>query len=439
LDLYSKLFTDKFIIMQKTNKRHPEYQYHVTLFCSGNIPHDKADVEAAEIISRGIAKRDFVLVNGASKEGLMGVTGKSAYKNGGKVYGVGIKDYEPDIYEWFHNWEGYSSYEHRIKRLTDLGDVFIALNGGLGTLHEILTIHINQLLGKEKRPIIILEPMAKLYRELCQEIKLEGLYWEESPEHIYYAANASEALSILDRITSNYRNSNYINKLYYPACNAREIYEDVATYTETYQVLYEQQKLTILPGVFPPNRFRTSSIFGKLIKELDLINKTVFDIGCGPGNLSILAAKQGAQSVVAVDKNAIAVQNTKLNVAEHRLDNVVVHHGSVFDSLKNQKADVIFFNPPFHKDQVKQTDTDLIHSVLTNNFEVLIRFFANVDSYLKPNGSIYLAFSNKDQVALEKLEHLMSRFKTNLIKHQYQGTNADVRIYQLKNKSVSPQ
>src|SRR5690348_16338301 len=98
------------------------FKYHVTLMCSGNDTDNPKYLSDAKEIARGIAKRDFVLCNGASKVGLMGVTGREAAAHGGEVYGVGLKDYEPEIYDWFTNWEGFGEYKNRIRRLTDLAD-----------------------------------------------------------------------------------------------------------------------------------------------------------------------------------------------------------------------------------------------------------------------------------------------------------------------------
>jgi len=413
-------------------KKNLGYKYHITLMCSGNDTKNKKYIKDAEEIAKGIANRNFVLVNGASKFGLMGVTGRAAKKAGGEVYGVGLNDYEPEIHNWFSNWDGYSTYNYRIKRLTDLGDVFIALAGGLGTIHEILDIHINQFLGKETKPIIILSPMAEIYEDLCNKVKAEGLYWDKLPEYIYFAKDYNEALIKLDEVIKNYDKTGYINKTYYPVMSSTEIYKHIKEVDEKYSVLFSGMKLIIHPDVYPPNRFRSSLTFAKYLNSKSCKNKIVFDIGCGAGNLGLLAAKSGAKQVLSVDINPAAVENTKENINALKLKNIDVREGSVFNAIGNQKADLILFHPPFHKEKVEANQTKLMHCVSTNGFEVLDKFFNEFENYLNPNGMVYLGFSNKDKDSLKHLELLMKKYNTKLIAHEYKGSKADYLLYQIK-------
>ena len=408
------------------------FKYHVTLMCSGNETTNEKYLQDAKDIATGIAKRNFVLVNGASKVGLMGVTGREARKAGGEVYGVGLKDYEPKIHDWFSNWEGFSSYSLRVRRLTDLADVFIAMAGGLGTIHEILDVHINQFLGKEERPLIIMSPMAEIYKTICDNVKKEGLYWDKLPEHIYFVKDAEEALKTLDEIISKYDDSGYINKKYYPVLSPEEIYENIKRYDEKYHILYAGLELVVYPDVYPPNRFRSSLIFAKYITKELCEGKVIFDIGCGPGNLGILGAMNGAKKVISVDINPSAVQNATENVQRFGLEKIIdVREGSVFTAIGQEKADVIFFHPPFHHEKITDNHTKLMNSVSTDGFNVLDKFFESVGDYLQPNGKIYLGFSNKDAQSLEHLEGLMKKYKVSIINHEYIGSSADYRLYQI--------
>jgi uncharacterized protein (TIGR00730 family) len=409
------------------------YKYHVTLMCSGNDTTNEKYLKDARDIAIGIAKRNMVLVNGASSVGLMGVTGREARKAGGEVYGVGLKDYEPTIHDWFTNWEGFSSYRLRIRRLTDLADVFIAMAGGLGTIHEILDVHINQFLGKEDRPVIIVSPMAEIYKDLCDKVKAEGLYWTKLPEYLYFVKDADEALAILDKVINEYDESGYINKTYYPVLTAEEIYENIKRYDEKYNILYAGLNLVVYPDVYPPNRFRSSLAFAKHITKELCKDKIVFDIGCGPGNLGILGSINGAKNVVSVDINPAAVENAKENVALLGLKNVDVREGSVFNAIGQEKADLIFFHPPFHREKIADNHTKLMNSVSTDAFNVLDKFFEGVDNYLLPGGKIYLGFSNKDQESLDHLKGLMAKYKVTMIAHEYEGSSADYQLYCLTN------
>lgn len=416
----------------KEQKEKLGYKYHVTLMCSGNDTNNEKYLSDAKEIASGLAEKGYVLVNGASKVGLMGVTAREAFARGGEVYGVGLKDYEPEIHSWFTNWEGFSAYKNRIQRLTDLADVFIAMAGGLGTLHEILDVHINQLLSKEERPIIIVSPMAEIYQDLCNKIKKEGLYWDKLPENIYYVKDGKEAISVLDKIITNYDASGYINKNYYPVLTSEQIYQNIKQYDEKYNVLYAGLELVIHPDVYPPNRFRSSISFAKYISRQICEDKIVFDIGCGPGNLGILAALNGAKKVISVDINPSAVENTKENVTRLKLGKIIdVREGSVFDPVGQEKADVILFHPPFHHEKISANHTRLMNSVSTDDFNVLDKFFKNLNDHLNPEGKVYLGFSNKDMKALEYLEKLMTTYQVKMVLNEYAGSIADYRLYEI--------
>ncbi len=424
--------------MEKCSKSMKEklgFKYHISILCSGNTIKEKKWLEDAEKISEHIANNNMVLVSGASKEGLMGVTSRAAYRAGGFVYGVGLQDYEPTIYDNFTQWDGYSSYFLRINRIFELGDVFIALAGGLGTLHEILDVHINQFLGRDKKPIIILSPMAELYKHICKTVKGWELYWDKLPENIHFAKDYVEAIKILDDMINKFDEEGYMPDIYYPLNTAEEIYSHIKKNQEPFSILYEGNKFKVLPEVYPPNRFRSSLIFGEMITKELVTNKIIFDIGCSVGNLGITASKRGAKKVILCDINDSAILNTQENIQLLNVRNVAVRKSNVFSAFsKEEKADIIFFNPPFHKEKIEAHETKLKHSLSTNKFEVLDNFFRDVSKHLKKDGRVLLSFSNKDARSLEHLNKLMKDYEVKLLRQEYEGTPANYFLYEIRVK-----
>lgn len=73
-------------------------------------------------------------------------------------------------------------------------------------------------------------------------------------------------------------------------------------------------------------------------------NSTVFDIGCGSGILGITAAKLGAQKVIAVDIDEVAVDATRNNVNHNGVEEVVdIRQGNLMDVV-TEKADIVVAN-----------------------------------------------------------------------------------------------
>ncbi len=87
----------------------------------------------------------------------------------------------------------------------------------------------------------------------------------------------------------------------------------------------------------------TTALVIEEILAMDFNNKTVLDIGCGTGILSILAAKKGARSIVAVDINEHAYKNTVENIKRNSVKNISVHEGDI-SLVMNEKFNIILAN-----------------------------------------------------------------------------------------------
>ena len=71
---------------------------------------------------------------------------------------------------------------------------------------------------------------------------------------------------------------------------------------------------------------------------------TVFDIGCGSGILGIAAAKLGAQKVIAVDIDKVAIDVTTQNVKHNAVEDIVdIRQGNLMEVVK-EKADIVVAN-----------------------------------------------------------------------------------------------
>jgi len=80
------------------------------------------------------------------------------------------------------------------------------------------------------------------------------------------------------------------------------------------------------------------------ILGLDFRNKAVCDAGSGTGILSILAAKKGATSVMAIDNNEWAHQNAIDNVAVNKMQDIVIPELGELVLMDGKQFDIILAN-----------------------------------------------------------------------------------------------
>ncbi|SCX94626.1 50S ribosomal protein L11 methyltransferase [Alkaliphilus peptidifermentans] len=99
------------------------------------------------------------------------------------------------------------------------------------------------------------------------------------------------------------------------------------------------------PGMaFGTGTHETTMMCVEALGEYVKPSSIIYDIGCGSGILSIAAAKMGANKVIAVDLDAVAVEVSKKNVLCNRVEDTVdVRHGNLMDTI-NGSADIIVAN-----------------------------------------------------------------------------------------------
>jgi methylase of polypeptide subunit release factors len=104
--------------------------------------------------------------------------------------------------------------------------------------------------------------------------------------------------------------------------------------------------LRLSPSVAAPNQY--TSILLRYLEGREFCGKSVLDVGCGSGPISVVSAKYlGAQTVCAIDKNHAAVGLTIENCKLNGCPNTVI--GKDYDIRQGnwgQGFDVVLSNPP---------------------------------------------------------------------------------------------
>jgi methylase of polypeptide subunit release factors len=162
----------------------------------------------------------------------------------------------------------------------------------------------------------------------------------------------------------------------------------VRRHREPYAAQIRGLDITIFPNVMSPLYDRSAQMFMDMMPALR--NNRFLEIGSGSGIISIFAAKHGALEIVAVDINASAIENTKVNLTKHGLHDATVMYSDLFERVDG-RFDTIFFNAPFHGSQAMD---ELELGACDEDYKTLKRFFNDAKDHLAPRGRILLGFAD---------------------------------------------
>ena len=110
---------------------------------------------------------------------------------------------------------------------------------------------------------------------------------------------------------------------------------------------------------------------------LDFAGKTVLDGGSGTGILAVLAAKRGADAVLAFDIEEWAVENARENAELNECPQITVFQGTIADVDPTNRYDIILANI---NRNVLLAEIPLYTSLLIENGHLLVSGFYEADA-----------------------------------------------------------
>ena len=176
---------------------------HITVYLGANEGNDPALGQAVQALGQWIGRNGHTLVYGGSKTGLMGEIAKSALEAGGEVIGV-----EPQFFmDEGVQYEGLTELivtrdmTARKEKMIALGDAFIAVPGGTGTLEEITEVMSKVSLKQLDAPCILynLNGYYNDLKALLQHMIEKGLSSEDRQQGIYFAEDLAQIRKILEQ------------------------------------------------------------------------------------------------------------------------------------------------------------------------------------------------------------------------------------------------
>ncbi len=168
-------------------------------------------------------------------------------------------------------------------------------------------------------------------------------------------------------------------------------------------------KLKILPGVFHPGLFFSTKYLIKHLSEYELKNKSVLELGCGSGLISVFCAMNGAK-VTASDISSVAVENTKLNAMINDVE-IRVIQSDLFDSIPMQEFNFIIINPPYFP---KNPESESEYAWFCgSDFQYYRKLFSQLSEFLSPNTKAIMILS--EDCSIKQIEKIANQSNLKLM------------------------
>ena len=164
---------------------------NITVYLGARSGNEPVFREAALELGEWIAKAGHRLIYGGSGIGLMGVLADAVMEGGGEVIGVEPQFFIDDgfLHEGITKTIPTQTMAERRLLMMEMGDAFIALPGGIGTLDEISEVIVMGGLNKHQKPCILYNKNGyyDLLRGMFDRMTDFGFMTKEVRERIIFA------------------------------------------------------------------------------------------------------------------------------------------------------------------------------------------------------------------------------------------------------------
>ncbi|MHC4259341.1 MAG: LOG family protein [Planctomycetota bacterium] len=167
----------------------------VTIFGTGRAKPGDTAYALAEETGRLLAEAGFTIANGGYG-GTMLAAAKGASQAGGKTIGVTCSAFKSSVAnEYISRQIVTSSLDERIETLTELGQAYVVLPGGTGTLLELAKVWELKNKGflQERKPIIL---VGEYWKPLVDLVAIDD---PESSRYVHQADNPEQVLKLVSK------------------------------------------------------------------------------------------------------------------------------------------------------------------------------------------------------------------------------------------------
>ena len=164
---------------------------NIAVYCGSKAGNDPEFVKRASELGRWMADHGHRLIYGGGRSGMMGAVSYALSEAGGESIGVSpgffitqeeVRDDLTELIVSEHMWD-------RRNKMIELGDAFIALPGGTGTMDEITEVMALKrlgLLGRANKPVMIynVNGYYDKFFEFLDDMTREGFWRPEDRANV---------------------------------------------------------------------------------------------------------------------------------------------------------------------------------------------------------------------------------------------------------------
>lgn len=175
---------------------------NITVYCGSNPGRNPHFLDAAKELGEWITREGHTLVYGGSSVGLMGVVSQTVLDLGGSVIGV-----EPRFFieagvaqNSLTELHVVETMNERKAKMIELGDMFVTLPGGIGTLEEISEImsRVRLGLGPSVCFILNIDHYYDNFKNYLHDMFKEGFLDQVDLDRYRFADSMDELAVLLD-------------------------------------------------------------------------------------------------------------------------------------------------------------------------------------------------------------------------------------------------
>lgn len=182
----------------------------IAVYCSARRNINPAYADDARRLGKWIGDNGHTLVYGGLEYGLMDEVATATANAGGKVIGVVPQTRLRDQHPVNSINIGVSTLHERKQTMEENADVFVALEGGLGTIDEIISALVSMTFFRAFQPIIMLNrdgiysPLKELF-DVLDKNKLAG---PPATEAVRFVTDVDQLIDALDFEAAKLNNQN---------------------------------------------------------------------------------------------------------------------------------------------------------------------------------------------------------------------------------------